>query len=130
MNAEYDELIQHLKGIREIVINVCHGGFELSYKARLLYLNLSLIEYTTQDQVSRDETEKFGPIIIVNGEEWENRDLRRDDPVLITVVKSLGPESWGRFSKLKIVKIPDNIGWEIEETNGYEWVSEAHRRWY
>lgn len=30
---------------------------------------------------------------------------------------------------LKVVDIPDDVEWEIEEKDGDEWVSEKHRRW-
>ena len=38
-------------------------------------------------------------------------------------------ESNGRYSKVVVVKIPDDVNWGIEEYDGVEWVSEAHRTW-
>ena len=32
-------------------------------------------------------------------------------------------------SDLKVVEIPDDVEWEIEEYDGNEWVSEVHRCW-
>jgi len=32
-------------------------------------------------------------------------------------------------SSLKVVKIPNNVKWEIEEYDGSEWVSEKRRTW-
>ena len=37
----HDELIQHLKGVRKIVINDCYGGFGLSHEAVMRYLELT-----------------------------------------------------------------------------------------
>ena len=129
MTDEQDELIQHLKGVREIVINKCYGGFSLSHKAELLYLKLAMIDYTTTDRISRDETERFGSLILIDDVEWSGKEISRDDPVLVAVVKRLGNSSWGKYSELKIVKIPADVQWQVDSYDGREWVAEAHRRW-
>lgn len=131
MNAQaHDNLIQHLKGLREVVINRCHGGFGLSYEADLLYLKLAMIDHTTQDRESRDENTRLGPYLMVDGERWTSINLKRDDPVLVSVVKRLGKKAAGQYADLKIVKIPANIVWEIMDYDGREWIAEAHQRWY
>jgi hypothetical protein len=58
-------------------------------------------------------------------------DLRyeRSHPLLIRVVEELGTEANGDCAKLKIVEIPDDVEWSIEEYDGNEWVAETHRRW-
>ena len=126
----HDDLIRHLKGIREIVINSSHGGFGLSYDAELLYLKLAMIDYTTEDRESRNDTERFGLRLIVDGGEWTSTNLKRDDPVLVSVVKRLGKKANGQYAELKIVKIPASVAWEIMDYDGREWVAEAHQRWY
>lgn len=126
----HDDLIRHLKGIREIVINKCHGGFGLSHEAELLYLKLAMIDYTTEDRLSRDETTRLGPQTIIDGVVWSSLDLKRDDPVLVSVVKRLGEKANGRYADLKIVKIPASVAWEIMDYDGQEWVAEQHRTWY
>jgi len=30
---------------------------------------------------------------------------------------------------LKIVEIPDDVDWEINEDDGSEWIAEKHRTW-
>ena len=129
MTDEQDELIQHLKGVREIVINKCYGGFSLSHKAELLYLKLAMIDYTTTDRISRDETERYGSLILIDDVEWSGKEISRDDPVLVAVVKRLSNSSWGKYSELKIVKIPADVQWQVDTYDGREWVAEAHRRW-
>lgn len=60
------------------------------------------------------------------------RGINRDDPILIRVVEELGGdkgEAAGDYAKLKIVEIPNDVEWEIEEYDGIEWVSEVHRTW-
>lgn len=90
----------------KIVINTCFGGFNLSTKALLRYREL-----TGQDEVCY----------------WE---IDRADPVLVQVVEELGDEADGEFSRLKIVEIPDDVRWFIEEYDGSEHVAEKHRTWY
>lgn len=126
----HDDLIRHLKGIREIVINKCHGGFGLSHEAERLYLKLAMIDYTTEDRLSRDETTRLGPQPMIDGVVWVSSDLKRDDPVLVSVVKRLGEKANGRYADLKIVKIPASVEWEIMDYDGQEWVAEQHRTWY
>lgn len=65
-----------------------------------------------------------------NDADWlEERKLRRDDKVLVKVVELLGEKANGRHAKLKIVKIPADVKWAIEEYDGTEWIAERHRTW-
>ena len=52
-------------------------------------------------------------------------DFARDDPALVQAVEEAGIYS----TELKVVEIPDDVEWEIEEYDGAEWVSEKHRTW-
>lgn len=56
-------------------------------------------------------------------------ELDRNDPVLVQVVEELGEGSWGHFAELKVVEIPDDVNWYIDEYDGLEWVAEVHRKW-
>jgi hypothetical protein len=58
-----------------------------------------------------------------------DRDLARDDPDLVAVVEELGNQANGRHAELKVVDIPDDVNWCIEEYDGREWVAERHRTW-
>ena len=92
--------------MQQIVISACHGGFGLSDKAQLLYLELTgynLAEY-----------------------HWE---IARDDPMLVHTVLRLGAAANTPYSKLKVVEIPDGVTWTIHEYDGLEWIAEAHRTW-
>jgi len=35
----------------------------------------------------------------------------------------------GEYSELKVVEIPDDVKWQLEEYDGLEWVAEKHRTW-
>jgi hypothetical protein len=126
---EYQELIQHLRGVRHIVINVCHGGFELGRAAELAYLGRAGIAYTLEDREDRFSTTTHGPYIMVNNQHWHSREIARDDPALVSVVRDLGDEAAGNYAELKIVTIPADVLWQIDEYDGWEWVAEQHRTW-
>lgn len=55
---------------------------------------------------------------------------KRTDTKLIECIETLGKDASGKFAKLGIVEIPDDIDWEIEEYDGAECVSEKHRTWH
>ena len=58
-----------------------------------------------------------------------NREIKRDDPTLIQTIKELKKEANGACADLKVVSIPDDVDWKIEEYDGAEWVAEVHRTW-
>ena len=69
-----------------------------------------------------------------SNEEYEKyslnvRGIKRDDPTLVQVVKELKKEANGFVADLKVVSIPDDVDWKIEEYDGAEWVAEVHRTW-
>ena len=112
----------------KIVINKCYGGFGLSEEAVLLYAKkkgLNLI-------VQRDKGLKINHYYInekKDGNYFSERDIQRNDTILIEVVNELGEKADGFCSELKIVEIPDDVEWIIEEYDGKEWIAEDHRRW-
>ena len=91
----------------KIVINTCHGGFGLSTEAENKYRELAGIT---------------DPI-------FYSRSIPRDDEHLIAVVELMGTDADNRFSELKIVDVPDDVNWYVEEYDGKEWVAERHRTW-
>lgn len=104
---ENNKLIEELRGIRRIVINDCFGGFSLSDRAIAEYKKLAGI----------------------NDLDFYDREIPRDDPYLVKVVKSLGMAANGSCANLKIVEIPGDVSWHIAEYDGNEWVAEDHRTW-
>lgn len=53
----------------------------------------------------------------------------RADPLLVKVVKQLGQHANGGCADLKIVKIPAEVKYVIEEYDGLEHIAEVHRTW-
>ena len=113
----------------KIVINKCFGGFGLSEEAVLLYgkkkgLNIIVV----RDKIMKSLRHYYLDEV-KNGNYFSDRDIQRNDSVLIEVVEELGIKANGSCSELKIVEIPDDVEWIIEEYDGKEWIAEDHRRW-
>lgn len=107
MSEEVEKFVQTLKGLRAIVINNCYGGFGLSDRAIAEYKKLAGI--TDAD--------------------FYDRDIARDDPYLVKVVKEMGMAANGSHANLKIVEVPADVDWMVQEYDGAEWIAEAHRTW-
>jgi len=90
----------------KIVINTCYGGFGLSKKA---YKKLGL------------KWDGYGYAY----DRWDER----TKPELIKVVEELGSEANGEHADLKIVVIPEDVDWILEEHGGIERIAERHRTW-
>lgn len=128
-NLDYDLLIEHLRGYQDIVINTCHGGFGLSRDAQIAFLERSQISYTLVSRDDRHSNERYGPMIMVKGKHWYDKDIARDDPILVTLVRELGPAVNGEHARLKVVRVPADVVWQIDDYDGKEWISEKHRTW-
>jgi hypothetical protein len=130
LTEEQAQTFEALKGVQHVVINRCHGGFGLSWDAQIAYLDRSGIAYTLVDRVSRDDTQRLGQEIkLASGDTWYDRAIDRDDPVLVALVREMGEAVNSEFANLRVVKIPGDVEWEIEEYDGLEWVAEQHRTW-
>lgn len=51
---------------------------------------------------------------------WSYNNLKRDDPILVQVVETLGEKANGKFAKLKIEELNDNDEFAISEYDGNE----------
>ena len=143
----------------KIVINKCFGGFGLSYEGVMLYAKLkgismyafkekenpdgSLVSFREKNRYELYNPEKDEkPLLIYysteplkNGDYQESsyfseRDIKRDDPILIKVIEKLGKKANGSCADLKIIEIPNDVNWEIEEYDGAEHVAEKHKTWW
>lgn len=90
----------------KVVINDCYGGFGLSAAAEKIY-----------KQKTGKKLDSYASEI-------------RSDPILIEIVETMSEKSYGSYAKLKIVEVPDDVKWHIEEYDGDEWVAENHRKWF
>lgn len=88
--------------IRKIVVNRCFGGFGISKKA-CKHMGLDC-----------------------NASHW---DIKRDSSKLVAAVEALGDDASAQLAELKIVEIPADVEWEIDDYDGMESVHEKHRSW-
>jgi hypothetical protein len=89
----------------KIAINTCFGAFDLSLEAAKM-LNLPVYDGHVDSSC-----------------------IRRDDKKLIECIEKLGERANGPAARLKIVDVPINVKWHIEEYDGQEHVAENHRIW-
>ena len=112
----------------KIVINRDFGGYGLSDQAVREYgkrKGLNLVEDGPDDHGFT----YFYVNEIDENNYFSDREIERDDPVLVEIVERLGSEANGRYSDLKIVEIPDDVDWEVMEYDGMEHIAEKHRTW-
>lgn len=140
-----------------VAINTCYGGFGLSTKAHLLYCKKKYGEAylykkennqyqkVANDYIPQEALEDLyitfkdlGDDIIYDFEDiedyvvWEYEicsSNNRTDPILIDVIIELGHEADGDYASLKIVDVPDDIEWYIDDYDGRESINEKHRSW-
>jgi hypothetical protein len=89
----------------KVVINDCYGGFGLT--------DAALAEYKDRKGITDPNFYYY--------------DIPRDCPVLVEMVERGDVD--GTFSELKVVEIPDDVNWYIEEYDGMEHIAERHRTW-
>ena len=140
----------------KVVINNQHGGFSLSKEGFVRYCELKglpcYIEEDTKysslgiftcwtvpkEERVADQEDKFYTMSMDERQEYNRqyreqtltcRDFARNDPALVQLVEENSKKYEGRHSTLKVVEIPDDVEFEIEEYDGLEWVAEKHRTW-
>lgn len=139
----------------KIVINSCFGGFRLSEKAVEAIMNkkgFNCFKYRQTKYSLRDGNNEYvkceaypkrpflttyyctrdlGDVVNNLPDEaiFEEYFLERNDADLVSAVEELGYQADARFSRLKVVEIPDNVEWEIHNYDGLESIHEKHRSW-
>lgn len=148
------EIIKGLQDKQKIVINKCYGGFGLSMKAIHRYAELTGTKVYFYEQTKykfkegEDEYERIddlnkksfishsikkdlGKTIykLPDKDYFSTYDMKRDDEILVQVVKELGKKANGEHAELEIVEIPSGVEWEISDYDGMETIHEKHRSW-
>jgi hypothetical protein len=128
----------------KIVINRDFGGFGLSPAALTRYAELkgyNIIEWDFTLKSDDDSEWKMRFMHPTYSGKYEDMtdddkegiishyDIFRADPLLVQVVEEMGENANDRFAQLKVVEIPDDVEWIIEEYDGLEHIAEAHRIW-
>lgn len=139
----------------KVVINRCFGGFGLSDKATEMVMKRKGLgcfrykqtkyefdggvdEFTRYESFNDNElfvyyhTKDYGEKTNEFSDEtyWYGWKLERNDADLVAVVEELGEKlASGTLAELKVVEIPDDVNWEIDEYDGLETIHEVHRSW-
>lgn len=101
----------------KIVINTCFGGFGISNQCAEL-MGAKLVKSSWGDGYNH----------VWPDDKWDT-DFRTDER-LIALIEEKGAE-WCSDSCacLKVVEIPDDVEWEIDDYDGIETIVDVHRRW-
>lgn len=141
--------------MRKVILNKCFGGFDVSPQGYQLYAMKKgyshLYKYKKSFDKLHDEyyridlfddfilayyfTKDLGETIKeISKSDWKLYHLylgtdKREDPILIEVVEELGEEASGKFGKLVVVEIPDDLNYTIDEYDGIETLHEDVPTW-
>lgn len=157
LTADQRQLLNEIQGVRYVVINTQHGGFGLSGEAIERYLEIKGVPYwiekdgrfggivgskywlvPEEQRLDDPEATQWHSMTLAERQQhnqlysqqvFSDRELDRDDPVLVQVIRELGELANTRYASLKIVEIPAEVEWQIEEYDGLEWIAEKHRTW-
>jgi hypothetical protein len=129
----------------KVVINKRHGGFGLSDAAyeKLIEYGVPVVAYVEgnddgereviyDDDLTQDKSPLYCSMRRLRGSRyWDTWITRsnRNHPLVVRAVEELGEAADGKYAKLKVVEIPDDVQWEIDEYDGLEEVAEVHRTW-
>ena len=118
----------------KVVINTDFGGFGLSREAFERLLKRKGIDYEVVESKTLGVIrESFYHKGHAGDDEFYLSDYdfygNRSDEDLVEVVETLGGAANGSYSNLKVVEIPDDVEWYIEEYDGREHIAERHRTW-
>ena len=106
----------------KIAINRDYGSFDLSDGAYSFIAKHKNWQHACDDYDHSYWIDERGVYIYAS-------DLARNDPVLIQCIETLGDHANGPYSDIKIVEVPNDVDWYVDDYDGSEWVAERHRTW-
>ena len=137
--------------MKKVILSKCFGGFGLSKEAYELYakkkgisvfhytqenLKKEIYTYATDDNRTFDFyfTKDFGDNVYISDEDFKEYFLNldekfREDKTLIEVVEELGEKANAFYSNLKIVEIPDDLDYVIDNYDGIETLHQKVKEW-
>jgi len=138
----------------KVVVNRCYGGFGISQGALVMLIQRGCTSvYSYPDEPPKNDKSGFwamrreqrveladgyfqdsvfGNSVYKDGMvyNYSHDESARTDPTLIALIEEIGPEEVsGQLAKLKVVEIPDDIEWTIDDYDGMETIEESHRSW-
>ena len=138
--------------MKKVILNKCYGGFSLSDLAYKRYAKKSGIKLFKYEMYINADTVSCEFRKVKNSDSllfsyYVTKDLgkttnelpkdycftlgreNREDPVLIEVIEELGEKANTKFSDLKIVEIPDDLDYVIDDYDGIETLHEKVQVW-
>lgn len=137
--------------MKKVILNKDYGGFGISKKGYELYVKkkgLDLYMYETEfmgkdfiyKKTDNDVlftqyfTKDFGDNADISEKDYRHYNLNldeghREDPILIEVLEELKEEANGNYSNLKIVEIPDDLDYVIDNYDGIETLHQKVQEW-
>lgn len=112
----------------KVIINRCYGGFSVSEKALKEFLRVKQIKIEKPIHYDSGRIMGYRDELGTNWTLYTLEDYRTDFD-LIRIVEEMGTEANGDLASLKIVEIPNDVEWEIEDYDGIEAIHEVHRVW-
>ncbi len=114
----------------KVVINSCWGGFGLSREA----LHWLREHKHAGAQAEIDIGEPWDPAkpAVVRASYLDSflSEIDRADPLVIQCIKELGAKkARAPLAELRVVSIPDDVKYEINNYDGRESIHEKHRSW-
>ncbi len=123
----------------KIVLNKCFGGFSVSLEAARFMAargnEQAIAEVAEYDSKLSDPTKqrdlekKYGVKFLGSGKTGDHGGYERNNVDLASAVEALGKKASGADADLRIIEIPDGVGYEIDEYDGMESIHEQHRSW-
>jgi len=123
----------------KIVYNACYGGFGLSHDAIMRYAEIKGIALYTNEQYgfthyylcppeeydrinAEEQANPVSPGRFIRSNEmyFSDRDIERNDPILVQVIEELGNKANGQCAELRITEVPTGTMYRIDEYDGNE----------
>lgn len=107
----------------KIVLNKCFGGFSISKEAAEFMSKQGCKQAKEELKESKDNWYGYGYT------KKYSDGYDRTSYYLVEAVETLKEKANGSSAKLKVVEIPDDIEYHIDEYDGIESVHENHKSW-
>lgn len=75
------------------------------------------------------EEERKAQNAVYSEHEIDNRPSERDNAHLVQAVEELGEKANGGHAELRVVEIPADVEWTVDEYDGLEHIAQVHNTW-